>query len=302
MIMNILISGGSGLVGSHLISKLTSKGHTIVNLTTNPKKVGKRENISNVYWNPSKGEIDKSCLENIDAIINLAGFNISNKWSEANKKEMIDSRVQSTNLLVSSVLNLDKKPHVFISTSASGYYIASPNAMTEESPAGNDFLSSMSVLWENETTPLNQTNIRQVILRVSVVIDKTDGAVGKMLPFFKLGMGSAIGSGKQMMSWIHLDDLTNMYIHALESNISGVFNATADVQCTNLEFSKALAKALNRPFFLPNIPKFVLQMLFGEMSTLLFQDRNLSNHKIKATGFKFNYTNIQSALNSIFQK
>ncbi len=300
--MNILISGGSGLVGTNLISKLTSKGHTIVNLTTNPKKVGKTKNISNVYWNPAKGEIDKTQVENIDAVINLAGFNISNKWTEANKKEMIDSRVESTALLVKAVLESSSKPRVFISTSASGYYVASPNAMTEESPAGKDFLSTMSTLWEKETDALNQTSIRKVIFRVSVVIDKNDGAVGKMLPFFKLGLGAAIGSGKQMMSWIHLDDLTNMYIHALESNISGAFNATADIQCTNKEFSKALSKALNRPFFLPNIPKFVLQILFGEMSILLFQERNLSNQKIKSTGFTFKYANIQSALNSIFQK
>ena len=300
--MNILISGGSGLVGTNLISKLTSKGHTIVNLTTNPKKVGKTKNISNVYWNPAKGEIDKTQVENIDAVINLAGFNISNKWTEANKKEMIDSRVESTALLVKAVLESSSKPRVFISTSASGYYVASPNAMTEESPAGKDFLSTMSTLWEKETDALNQTSIRKVIFRVSVVIDKNDGAVGKMLPFFKLGLGAAIGSGKQMMSWIHLGDLTNMYIHALESNISGAFNATADIQCTNKEFSKALSKALNRPFFLPNIPKFVLQILFGEMSILLFQERNLSNQKIKSTGFTFKYANIQSALNSIFQK
>ncbi len=300
--MNILISGGSGLVGTNLISKLTSKGHTIVNLTTNPQKVGKTKNISNVYWNPAKGEIDKTQVENIDAVINLAGFNISNKWTEANKKEMIDSRVESTALLVKAVLESSSKPSVFISTSASGYYVASPNAMTEESPAGKDFLSTMSTLWEKETDALNQTSIRKVIFRVSVVIDKNDGAVGKMLPFFKLGLGAAIGSGKQMMSWIHLDDLTNMYIHALESNISGAFNATADIQCTNKEFSKALSKALNRPFFLPNIPKFVLQILFGEMSILLFQERNLSNQKIKSTGFTFKYANIQSALNSIFQK
>ena len=300
--MNILISGGSGLVGTNLISKLTSKGHTIVNLTTNPKKVGKTKNISNVYWNPAKGEIDKTQVENIDAVINLAGFNISNKWTEANKKEMIDSRVESTALLAKAVLESSSKPSVFISTSASGYYVASPNAMTEESPAGKDFLSTMSTLWEKETDALNQTSIRKVIFRVSVVIDKNDGAVGKMLPFFKLGLGAAIGSGKQMMSWIHLDDLTNMYIHALESNISGAFNATADIQCTNKEFSKALSKALDRPFFLPNIPKFVLQILFGEMSILLFQERNLSNQKIKSTGFTFKYPNIQSALNSIFQK
>ena len=228
--MNILISGGSGLVGTNLISKLTSKGHTIVNLTTNPKKVGKTKNISNVYWNPAKGEIDKTQVENIDAVINLAGFNISNKWTEANKKEMIDSRVESTALLVKAVLESSSKPSVFISTSASGYYVASPNAMTEESLAGKDFLSTMSTLWEKETDALNQTSIRKVIFRVSVVIDKNDGAVGKMLPFFKLGLGAAIGSGKQMMSWIHLDDLTNMYIHALESNISGAYNATADIQ------------------------------------------------------------------------
>ena len=299
--MNILISGGTGLVGTHLIQKLTTQGHSIVNLTTNLNKIGLKGNVNHVYWNPSAGEFDASLLENVDAIINLAGFNISNKWTEENKKEMIDSRVQSTALLVNAVLHSKKKPTVFISTSASGYYVATPDVMNEESKPGSDFLSTMSVLWENETSPLNETSIRKVIFRVSVVIDKNEGAVGKMLPFFKLGLGSAIGNGKQMMSWIHLDDLTDMYIHALNNQIEGIFNATADEQCTNSEFSKALAKALKRPFFLPNIPKFVLQIVFGEMSILLFQDRNLSNQKIKSTGFKFKYTNIQTALNSLFQ-
>lgn len=300
--MNILISGGSGLVGTHLISKLIAKGHRIINLTTSSAKVGKRNGVESIYWNPAAHELDISTVPDIDAVINLAGFNISNRWTEANKQEMIDSRVNSTALLVSTFLQTEKKPSIFISTSASGYYVASPKEMSEDDAAGNDFLSSMSKKWEEQTSPLAATSIRKVILRVSVVLDKNDGAVGKMLPFFKLGMGSAIGSGKQMMSWIHLEDLTDMYIFALENPIQGIYNATADKQCTNYEFSKALAQALNKPFFLPNVPAFFLKLLFGEMSTLLFQDRNLSNKKIKNAGFQPRFTDIQSALNSILKK
>lgn len=298
--MKIIVSGGSGLVGKALIQKLTSEHHEIINLTTSPSKTGRKGQVENVYWNPSADEIPSHLFADCDAVINLAGYNIANRWTKRNQQDMMDSRILSTRLLVKQINQHCTKKITFISTSASGYYLASPELMTEDKPKGNDFLAELSHAWEKELLPLSAEKCRLVVLRVSVVLDAHDGAVGKMVPFFKLGLGSAVGSGKQLMSWIHIHDLVNMYHFALQHPIQGVFNATADKACSNYEYSKQLAKAMSKPFFLPAIPAFMLYLLFGKMAIMLLQDRNLSNEKIKQAGFTFAYPEINAALASLF--
>lgn len=298
--MKIIISGGSGLVGKALIQKLSAENHEIINLTSSQNKTGRQGTVEHVYWNPIAGEIPSHIFSDCDAVINLAGYNIANRWSQRNQREMMDSRILSTRLLVQQVNAHCHRKITFISTSASGFYLASKAPMTEDMPKGNDFLAELSDAWENELLPLKEEKCRIVVLRVSVVLDANDGAVGKMLPFFKLGLGSAVGSGKQLMSWIHITDLVNMYHFALQNAIHGVFNACADGVCSNYEYSKVLAKAIRKPFFLPAIPSFMLYLLFGKMAVMLLQDRNLSNAKIKRTGFIFTHSEIQSALASLF--
>lgn len=298
--MKIIISGGSGLVGKALIQKLTAENHEIINLTTSSKKTGQTGHVQHIYWNPATEEIPSTIFADCDAVINLAGFNIANRWTKRNQQEMMDSRILSTRLLVKNIHQYGTKKITFISTSASGYYLASTELVTEDKPKGNDFLAELSDAWEKELVTLSEEKCRLVVLRVSVVLDAHDGAVGKMLPFFKLGLGSAVGSGKQLMSWIHIHDLVNMYHFALHNPIHGEFNATADKACSNYDYSKALAKAIRKPFFLPAIPSFMLYLLFGKMAVMLLQDRNLSNEKIKQAGFTFTYPEINAALASLF--
>lgn len=299
--MKILISGGTGLVGTAIINKLLQRGDQIINLTTQKNLPSGSENLTHVYWNPSEGVLDGSIIEETDAVINLAGFNVANRWSEKNKKLIVDSRMQSTHLLVEACLKAQNKPKVFISTGASGFYSSSLALQNENSPAGTGFLADLSLKWEQATDSLDASGIRRVILRVGVVMDKKDGAVAKMVPFFKLGLGSATGSGEQYMSWIHLSDLANMYIHAIDhSEINGIYNAVAPTPVTNAVYSKALAKAMKVPFFLPNVPSFFLKLLFGEMSSMLLNSQNISSEKIMKSGFVFQYATIDEALQNLF--
>ena len=298
--MKILISGGSGLVGSLLIAKLVAQGNAVINLTTKKNLKSYHPQIVQSYWNPSTGEFNASEVNAFDAVINLAGYNVSNRWTKETKEVLVSSRINSTNLLIKICEQAEKKPQTFISTSASGYYRSSTELQHEEAKAGQGFLSDLTLAWENATMPAVQMGMRRVILRVGVVLDQNDGALAKMVPFFKLGLGSATGSGEQYMSWIHLDDLVNLYIHALEKNIEGTFNANAPGTCTNAVFSKALAKALDKPFFFPNVPAFALKLLFGEMSSMLVNSQRISSEKIAQTGFKFQYPQIDAALNEIY--
>ncbi len=301
--MKVLISGGTGLVGSEIIRKLLERGDEVYNLTTRKNYPSTQKGLTHIYWNPEQGMFNSSILENVDAIINLAGFNVANRWTEQNKKKIVDSRMHSTKLLVDGCLKATHAPKIFISTGASGYYSSSFHLQDETASAGQGFLADLSEQWERVLQPLKSMPIRSVILRVGVVMDKKDGAVAKMVPFFNLGLGSATGSGKQWMSWIHLHDLANMYLFALDQpNIQGVYNAVAPAPVTNAAYSKALAHALNRPFFLPAIPEFALKLLFGEMSSMLLNSQNISSKKIQEAGFKFQYQTIDSALQQLFEK
>lgn len=296
-IMNVLITGGTGLVGSAIIKQLVARGDNVINLSTSKKSSEK--GIKHVYWNPANGEVAEH-IPHADAVINLAGYSVANKWTKDNKEKIIRSRMDSTFLLMEIIRKMDKKPNVLVSTSASGYYAPSLLEQNETAPAGSGFLSELCIDWENATNIANDLGIRRVILRVGVVLAKGEGALGKMLPFFKIGAGSAIGNGKQYMSWIHLNDLANMYIHALDKeNMRGVYNACTPQPVTNKEYSKTLANTIHRPFFFPNIPVFFLKFLFGEMSSMLLNSQRLSAQKIISSGFIFQFPDIKNALKDL---
>lgn len=299
--MKIIISGGSGLVGSHLIPKLLQRGHSIVNLTTKRNSASsKSNNFSESYWSPSEGKIDHTIFDGADAVINLAGFSVSNRWTDDNRKKMINSRIQSTDLLVKAIIDNEVPVKTFITASASGFYASSEKLLSEDENKGVGFLPDLTAEWEKASEMLTRHNVRRVALRIGVVLAKEDGALVKMLPFFKMGLGSAVGSGKQWMSWIHIDDLCNMFIYALDNNnLEGIYNAASPNPSTNKEFSAELAKALGKPFFLPAVPEFALKIAFGEMASMLLESRKLSSRKIENTGFKFTYPAIGAALKQI---
>jgi uncharacterized protein (TIGR01777 family) len=283
---------------------LLQQGHTVINLTTQKTLPAIASNGSvNSYWNPAKNEIDINQLNEIDAVINLAGYSVANKWTEANKEKMVRSRIDSTRTLVAALKKNGITPGVFISASAAGYYQASDAPMEENDQAGTDFLATLTKDWEAELEPLTHTAARLVIIRISVVLDASEGALGKMIPFFKFGLGSAVGHGNQLVSWIHLDDLCGFILHAISAaEVQGVYNMAAPQVLTNKMFSAAIAKALHKPFFLPNIPAFVINLMFGPMAALVLQSRNLTSQRLSNSGYTIQYSNIDKALSHIFAK
>jgi uncharacterized protein len=299
--MKIIVAGGSGLVGSKLMPKLIAKGHEVINLTTNKSAVS-RNGVNQSFWNPSEGLVSLVQFENADAVVNLAGFNVANRWTSANKKAMIESRLQSTNLLVKAIQSSTHGPKIFVSASAVGIYPSSLELQDESAKAATGFLADLTHQWEEASAPLS-TSVRRVVLRIGVVLDQKEGALAKMLPIYKLGMGSATGTGKQMMSWIHAEDLANAFLFALESNnMNGIYNATAPHPVSNKAFSVELAHQLGKPHFLPTVPGFALKLLFGEMATMLLNSQNISCTKLLQAGFKFQFENLQDALSNILPK
>lgn len=292
---SILITGGTGLVGKHLSLLLQSKGYHVNILS---RKHSEKTNV--FYWNVNKNHIDTEAITNTDYIIHLAGAGIANKrWSKLRKKELIDSRVKTTNLLYQKIRELNPHLKGFIAASGIGYYGATTSSkiFTEKDENGDDFLSLICKLWEKASTKFNTLTIRTIIFRTGIVFSKNGGALQKIKKPIKLGFGSPIASGNQFMPWIHIDDLCNMYIEAIENpKLSGIYNAVAPEHITNTFLTLELAKILKRKIWLPNIPSLVFQILFGEMSIILLKGSRVSSGKISKTEFKFRFPNLKSAL------
>ena len=287
----ILITGGSGLVGRRLTKLLKKNNYNVVVLSRNPKKENEFK------WDVSKSYIDKKALENIDFIIHLAGAGIAEKrWTRNRKKIIIDSRVQSADLLFKEVDKQNLKG--FISASGIGYYGAqtSSKIFTENDDSGNDFLSDVCFKWEKAATQFKNKNTFVTILRTGVVLSKNGGALEKM----KTPIISAIGSGKQYLPWIHLDDLCKIYLYAIEKEINGIYNAVSVEHITNKDFSKKLAKVIKRPFLNFNVPAFVLKIALGELSKILLEGSRISSKKIEKSGFSFRFKNLDKALLDLF--
>lgn len=299
--MKILISGASGLVGTHLIPTLLAKGHEIYKL------VRKRANsVDEIEWNAETGfaESEQSKLENLDAVVHLAGDNVaSESWSEAKKKKIRDSRVVGTKVLVDAFKRTQNPPKHFVSASAIGFYgNRGDEVLTEESAKGTGFFPEVCTAWETEAQKAEEFGARVVCLRIGVVLAKDGGALEKMLTPFKLGVGGVVGSGKQWMSWIALDDLIKIFHYALENeNLSGAFNAVAPNPVTNQEFTKILGSVLNRPTIM-SIPEFGIKLLFGEMGkTLLLEGSRVLPKKLEDAGFKFQFSNLEEALKEVLE-
>jgi len=290
--MKILIAGSSGLIGSALKDFLTTGGHEITPLVRSEKDEG-------VLWDPAKQKVDLSQLEGYDVIINLAGENLADsRWNEAKKQKILKSRVNTTQLLAESIKNLTRPPKVFVNASAIGYYGHVPEGeVTESHFAGEGFLSEVCQKWEAATECLIGEDIRIVLLRTGVVLSPNGGALKAMLTPFKFGLGGVIGSGKQMMSWIDIEDhIRAVYFCINTDAIHGPINLTAPNPVSNREFTKALGKALNRPTVFP-MPEFVAQTLFGEMADeMLLSGAKVMPEKLLKHGFAFQYPTIKDSL------
>ena len=295
----ILVTGGTGLIGKHLCKLLKNKGHIVAVLSRS-----RSENPLSFYWNINENYIDNEAITNTDYIIHLAGAGIADKrWTSARKKILINSRVDSTNLLFRKVKELNPTLKGFIAASGIGYYgsLTSEKVFSENDNSGNDFLATICKLWEKESLSFQNENIRTVILRTGIVLSKKGGALDKIMKPIKLGVGAAIGSGKQFMPWISIEDLCNMYVEAIENKtINGIYNAVAPEHITNKGFTKTIAKFVKKPLWLPNIPSFVLKIVLGELSIILLEGSRVSSRKIENTGFKFKHSTLNSFFSQLF--
>lgn len=297
----VLITGGSGLVGKTLTRLLLEQGVEVHWLST--RKSASYPNVTIHYWNPSKLEMDEAALDGIDTVFNLAGANVAMRWTEENKRKIMDSRVQGAQTLYNYLASSGVKSNI-ISASAVGYYPSDYDKFYIESDAPNDdFLGTVVQKWEEAVDQMTKLNLRVVKLRIGIVLDKSGGALGQMLLPFKLGVGSPLGSGKQWMPWIHVEDLARMFIHlAKDSSASGAYNAAAENQVRNKEFGAKLAKALNRPYFFPPVPAFALKLVLGEMAFIALMSTHISVEKVKSTGFEWKHTDLLEALKDVIDR
>ena len=290
----IAITGASGMIGSALVGHLKSEGHTIQRLVRR-KPVSPDE----VLWNPSTGEVDLAALEGVDAIIHLAGANVGDKrWTKRYRAEILNSRLLGTNTIANAVTSL--KPDVFISASAIGWYGETGNrAVKEDDRSGEDFLAAVCKEWEAAAD--TASNTRTVKIRTGLVLEPTSGALGRMLPLFKFGLGGKLGSGKQCWSWITLHDQIRAICYLLEKDIEGPVNLTSPNPATNQEFTSALARALRRPAIFP-VPAIALKIALGGFSSEILGSKRVLPQKLIDAGFTFDYPHLAPALSALIDQ
>ncbi len=298
--MKIAMTGAGGLIGTALRKRLEKSGHEIVPLVRD-KEAAKNGGI---FWDPYENVIEKNRLEGFDGVVHLSGENLAERWSDEKKRKIRESRIKTTELLTETLLHLQNPPRVFVSASAVGIYgNRGDEILTEKSDPGKGFLAEVTREWEYASRELGNSPIRRVNLRIAVVLSSEGGALGKMIPAFKTGVGGKIGSGEQYVSWIGIDDLTRIFEFALtHDEISGPVNAVSPNPVRNEKFTEALAKALGRPSF-ATVPAFAIKMMFGEMGkeTLLGSTRAVPK-KLEDAGFEFEYPGIDKALQKLLSK
>ncbi|MBX7053485.1 MAG: TIGR01777 family oxidoreductase [Pyrinomonadaceae bacterium] len=292
--MRILITGATGLLGQALTKSLAENGHEIV-------KASRKDPIDDLHvkWSVEGGFADPEKLEGIDVVVHLAGENVSGlRWTDEKKKAIRDSRILGTRNVVDAISKLKDKPKTFIASSAIGFYgERGDEELTETSPAGDNFLAGVCKEWEVESRRAEDAGIRTVLLRTGIVLSKDGGALSTMLLPFKMGVGGVVGSGKQWMSWISLDDEVAVINYCIENeNIRGAVNAVAPNPATNAEFTKTLGEVLYRPTFLP-LPEFAVSMIFGEMGdALLLASTKVLPKRLLDAGFEFKFPNLKEAV------
>ncbi|MBN3876452.1 MULTISPECIES: thylakoid membrane protein ThyD [unclassified Nostoc] len=304
--MKVAITGATGFVGSRLVQRLQGEGHKIVVLTRNTtfaQKVFPSEafpNVEIVAYTPNASDSWQSVIASCDGVVNLAGEPIGEgRWTPERKQEILNSRKLGTQKIVEAIANANPKTSVLINASAIGYYGTSETATFDEtSQSGNDFLAQVCQAWEAEAGKVKDAGVRLVILRFGIVLGN-GGALGKMIPPFKLFAGGPIGSGRQWFSWIHVDDLVNLILQALtKPEIEGVYNATAPNPVRMADLSQTMGQVMNRPSWLP-VPAFAIEALLGDGAIVVLEGQQVIPKRTVQTGFEYKYPNLQSALTQI---
>ncbi len=296
--MKILVSGASGLIGSALVPALVAAGHSVERLVRDrARAVG-----GDLFWNPSTGELDPTGLEPFDAVVHLAGENIAaGRWTAGQKDRILNSRVQGTRTIAESLAKLSGKTRTLISASAIGFYGNRGDELLDESSLpGHDFLAEVCQAWEAATQPAAAAGVRVVNTRFGVVLSAKGGALKKMLLPFRLGLGGKIGSGRQFMSWVVLDDVVGAIAHCLNhASLSGPVNIVAPNPATNLEFTKTLGRVIARPTIFP-MPAFAARLAFGQMADeLLLASQRVQPAKLQSAGYAFQYPQLEQGLRHV---
>lgn len=299
--MKILVTGASGLIGSALVAALRAENHTVSRL----RRPAASLEAGDVRWDPTSGEVDSAAMESADAVVNLAGVSIADgRWNDARKQLLRSSRVETTRHLVASVSRLRRPPRVLVSASAIGYYgDRSDELLTEASAPGRDFIAQLAGDWEAAGLEAERAGIRTVVVRFGIILAKQGGALSRMLTPFKMGAGGRLGSGKQWMSWVTLEDAISMIRFSIvNENSRGPFNAVAPNPVTNAEFTRVLAHLLHRPALFP-APVFALRLALGEMAdALLLSSQRVVPEKFSAAGFPFRRPQLEPALRSVLSQ
>lgn len=299
--MRVLITGATGLVGQEIVKLCHSKNILVNYLTTRKSKISKDHNYKGFYWNVDTREIDTNCFTDVDAIIHLAGASISKRWTDSYKKEIINSRVESTQLLIDTLKGESHNIKQVVSASAIGIY---PDSLTNyydqtHKTISNSFLGKVVHAWETAVDEFSKLDIKISKVRIGLVLSNKGGALKEIVKPIKFGAGAAFGSGEQWQSWIHIEDLARVFVFVLEHNLEGVYNGVAPNPVSNTELTKTATKVLKKPLILPNIPKFAMKLVLGEMHIILFESQRVSSKTLEDKGFVFEYNCLKPALENL---
>ena len=295
--MRVTITGATGLIGRRLVSALKERGDEVTVLSRSPGKARSALGVDAVAWDPMAGSAPAEALSGRDAVVHLAGENVAQRWTETSRRAIRESRETGTRNLVAGLRSADPRPSVLVASSAVGYYGKHGDEVVDEStPAGDDFLAEVCVAWEREASAAEELGLRVVTIRTGVVLDADGGALGKMLTPFKLGAGGPVAGGDQYMPWIHAEDVSGMYLAALDGgDWRGPVNASAPEPVTNRDFSKALGRALHRPAVAP-IPAFALRLLYGDMAEIVTEGQRAVPRRALELGYAFRHPDLDEAL------
>ena len=299
--MKVLITGATGLIGTQLTKECHKAGISVNYLTTNKDKIEDTPNYKGFYWNPYEGEIDKNAFTDVTTIINLVGASISKRWTKSYRETILKSRTTTTNLIYDTLKNTKTNVKHFISASGVSIYPNSESRLYTEKNTAVDttFLADVVQKWESAADQFKNLDIRVAKVRTGVVLAEDEGAFPKLVKPIEKGFGAALGSGKQWMSWIHIDDIVCVYIHILKNGLRGVYNATAPNPVTNEKMTRKIAAYLNKDLWLPNVPGFVLRLVLGKMAVLVTKGQLVSSKKLEESGYEFKYVNVAPAIKNL---
>ena len=288
-----LITGATGLVGTALVDQLLSEGHRVKTLGRSSHPHPK---VESHLWHPAQGLLPQDCVRDVDVVVHLAGASVGQRWTHAHRRAILESRVQGTSLL-REALNEVGFNGVWIQASAVGVYGNAAEPVNESSPRGPGFLADVVEAWENAAGPHLDLPCRQVVMRLGLVLAPQGGTLAKLLPIYRWGLGAPLGSGRQHMSWIHLQDVVGFVIWAARTSESrGTYNVVAPSAPTNLEFSKTLARIMRRPHWAPSVPGWALRLAMGEMASLLLEGQNTRPDRLLTSGFSWEHPDLDAAL------